>query len=213
MVDYNNFAKTFSKSREKMKWEEINYFLSVFNLDGKKILDIWCWNWRFLWEIIEKHSDFSYTWVDLSKVFIDICKEKYPNFSFYEANMLNLPDFQEKFDYIFFIASFHHLKTLEDRLDCLKKVYKKLEKWWKIIMTNWALNSNLNQKRYWKSKIVWSQNRFLSEDFNIKIGEDYRFYHSFSLEELEYLFKKSWFRIVENKLFENDRNFISIIEK
>jgi hypothetical protein len=27
-VDYNNFAKTFSKSRKNMKWEEIDYFLS-----------------------------------------------------------------------------------------------------------------------------------------------------------------------------------------
>jgi hypothetical protein len=26
-VDYDNFAKTFSKSRENMKWEEIEYFL------------------------------------------------------------------------------------------------------------------------------------------------------------------------------------------
>jgi hypothetical protein len=27
-VDYNDFAKTFSNSRKKMKWEEIDYFLS-----------------------------------------------------------------------------------------------------------------------------------------------------------------------------------------
>jgi hypothetical protein len=28
MVDYNNFAKEFAKSRKNMKWEEIDYFLT-----------------------------------------------------------------------------------------------------------------------------------------------------------------------------------------
>jgi len=28
MVDYNDFAKTFSQSRKNMKWEEITYFLT-----------------------------------------------------------------------------------------------------------------------------------------------------------------------------------------
>jgi len=41
MVDYNNFAKTFSKSRKNMKWLEMEYFLAQLVLSNDtKILDV-----------------------------------------------------------------------------------------------------------------------------------------------------------------------------
>jgi hypothetical protein len=78
-------------------------------------------------------------------------------------------------------------------------------------MTNWALNSELNYEKYQKSIIEWSKNDFWWLDYSIKIWEFTRYYHCFSLEELEYLSKKSWFEIVENRLFDNNRNFITIL--
>jgi hypothetical protein len=80
-------------------------------------------------------------------------------------------------------------------------------------MTNWALNSELNKKKYLKSVIKDSKNKFWSLDYDIKIWEFKRYYHCFSLKELDYLFKEIWFKIIENKLFDNNRNFISIIQK
>lgn len=213
MVDYNNFAKIFSKTRENMKWEEIDYFLSLFDFSWKKILDIWCWSWRLLSEILDRFDNFSYSWVDLSIEFIQICKYKYPDFSFYEANMMDIPDWLEDNDFIFFIASFHHLQNLDDRIKCLKKVYNNLKKWGRIFMTNWALNSDFHLKKYLDSKIEWTKNNFWGEDYNIKFWNDNRFYHCFSTEELEFIFKEAGFKIIENRLFENDKNFISIIEK
>jgi cyclopropane fatty-acyl-phospholipid synthase-like methyltransferase len=45
MVDYNNFAKTFSKSRKNMKWLEMEYFLEKLNFTNDiKILDVGCGN-------------------------------------------------------------------------------------------------------------------------------------------------------------------------
>jgi hypothetical protein len=40
MVDYNNFAKTFSSSRKNMKWEEIDYFLENYDISEKYIFDV-----------------------------------------------------------------------------------------------------------------------------------------------------------------------------
>jgi len=41
MVDYNNFAKTFSESRKNMKWPEMEYFLESIPEDQNiNILDI-----------------------------------------------------------------------------------------------------------------------------------------------------------------------------
>jgi hypothetical protein len=114
---------------------------------------------------------------------------------------------------MFFYASFHHLQNIDDRITVLSKTYDLLEKWWKVYMTNWALNSELNKKRYSEAEIENSENKYWSVDFNIKIAWNDRYYHCFSLSELEKLSKEIWFKIIENKLFENDRNFITILEK
>jgi hypothetical protein len=41
--------------------------------------------------------------------------------------MLNIDEIKEKYNNIFFIASFHHLNNLEDREEVLKKAYNLLE--------------------------------------------------------------------------------------
>ncbi|MDQ7022453.1 MAG: hypothetical protein Q9M97_02815 [Candidatus Gracilibacteria bacterium] len=112
-----------------------------------------------------------------------------------------------------FIASFHHLDNLEDREEVLKKAYNLLEKGGKIFMTNWALNSEANNEKYKSSIIKNSDNNFGSTDYNILFGTNNRYYHCFDLSELDYLAKKNNFKIVENKLFKNKKNFITILEK
>ncbi|MCD5385186.1 class I SAM-dependent methyltransferase [Candidatus Gracilibacteria bacterium] len=214
-VDYNNFAKTFSNSRKKMKWEEIDYFLSF--LEGEKnikILDIGCGNGRFLGVLKDKNINLNrYLGIDLSKGLLDEAKIIHINNEFLELNMLEIDKIDSKFDYIFFIASFHHLDNISDREQVLKNAHSLLNKNGKIFMTNWALNSDLNEKRYSKSIIENSKNTFGSLDYSIKIGKFTRYYHCFSLDELKYLFNKTGFKIIENRLFENRRNFISIIQK
>lgn len=65
-------------------------------------------------------------------------------------------------------------------------------------MTNWALESDINREKYASSKIprrdnsrMVSEKSFASSDFQIKIGAFHRYYHSFTLEELEYIAKKA----------------------
>lgn len=215
-VDYNNFAKTFSISRNKLKWEEIDYFLDKILKNNKKIdiLDVACWNWRLVWEILSKKIKlWDYLWIDLSIWLLNEAREKYRLFNFLELNMLDLDKINKKYDIIFYIASFHHLDNYENRLSVLKKAYDLLKKWWMIFMTNWALNSSLNYDKYKKSIINWSINKFWSIDYNIKIGRFTRYYHCFTLEELNNLFLNSNFKILENRLFENNKNFVSILTK
>ena len=223
-VDYNDFAKTFSNSRKNLKWEEIDYFLSNPHLTSPKgeeisILDIWCGNWRFLW-ILKKSplirgdlEGFNYLWVDLSKWLLTEAKKLHPENEFLELNMLDISKIKQKFNHIFFIASFHHLNTIKDRKKVLSKAYDLLEDWGKIYMTNWALNSELNKEKYSDSIMNSSENEFWSLDYIVKIGQHNRYYHCFDLSELEYLFIETWFEIIENREFENKRNFVSIIQK
>ena len=215
-LNYDDFAKTFSKSRNNLKWQEINYFLQNYssNINNKRILDIWCWNARLLEHFYQNDiKNFDYLWLDSSKEMIWEAKTKFRENNFLVCDMLELSKIKQKdFESIFFIASFHHLNTFNQRKEVLLQLKNIIKPWSYIFMTNWDLNSELNLKKYNKSIIKNSQNEFWSLDFNIKIWEFNRFYHSFCLKELEFLFKSTWYEIIENRLFENKKNIISIIK-
>ena len=210
-----------------MKWEEIEYFLNILDVtENTNILDIGCGNWRFLWALQNTFPEIipdNYTWIDLSVWLLEEAKTLHPSFlkSFSECDMLNIdsPDLKKKairgWENIFFIASFHHLDTLQYREEVLKKAFDILKEWGKIYMTNWALNSPLNYDKYKTSliEIPWWENKWWSLDYNITIWENDRYYHCFSIAELEYLASVSWFKIIENRLFENQRNIITILQK
>ncbi len=218
MVDYNNFAKSFSHSRKNMKWEEIYYFFDQINADSSllRILDIWCWSGRLLEQFSQKFdiSNIQYIWLDLSENMLDCARESFPEKEFLNLNMLELDKIQDKkFNYIFFIASFHHLQSVKEREEVLQKTYNLLENWGRIYMTNWALNSEVNDEKYGKSIIQDSKNKHWSTDYNIVFWENDRYYHCFDLKELEYLAKKFGFKIIENRLFDSQKNFITILEK
>jgi len=216
MVDYNNFANKFAKSRKNMKWEEIDYFLEKIDKNNDlKILDIWCGSWRLLEQFSQNFDidKIDYLWLDLSSEMLVAAKQNFPNKDFLNLNMLDLDKIQNKFNNIFFIASYHHLDNIEDREETLKKAYNLLEKWWRIFMTNWALNSEINNEKYNKALIKNSENKFKSTDYNIVFWENDRYYHCFDLSELEYLATKNNFKIIENRLFDSKRNFITILEK
>lgn len=216
MVDYNAYAKTFSESRKNMKWEEIEYFLSfLWTLEDKKILDVGCGNGRLLsWVVVPKEN---YIGIDKSTWLLDEAKILHPWYEFHEFDMQdiwknNLLQ-KERFDVIFLIASFHHLETLESRKTVLHHIYNLLKKGGCICMTNWALESPLNKKKYEKSFIDGSENQFWGKDFSIKIGDFARYYHSFTLQELEYLMKETWLNIIENRLFDTEKNSIMVAKK
>ncbi len=217
-VNYDNIAKWFSDSRKKMKWEEIDYFISSYlsDFDNKNILDIWCWSGRLLEQFSQKFdiNHIKYTWVDLSLWMINEAKKTYIDKEFLNLDMLDLDKIEnQKYDFIFLIASFHHLQTIDERIEVLNKIKLLLKPDWKIFFTNWYLNSSLNNEKYKNDVIKNSENKFLSLDYNIYFWEYPRFYHCFTLEELNYLFKKTWFEIIENRCFETNKNFISIIKK
>ncbi len=213
MVDYNPFAKTFSQSRKNMKWPELDTILQDIQENNfKKIVDIGCGNGRFVEQYMSKFGELpsNYTGVDASEILVQEAKKTFPNQEFIVSTMQDfvsklakkiVDNVEDKFDAIVFLASFHHLETEQERIQVLSDCKKFLKKNWKIYLTNWNL---LPQEKYKNSHTG-------NGDFQIKIWEFYRYYHWFSLEELEYIFHKSGFYIEKNEIFSWERNIFSIL--
>lgn len=207
-LNYDLFADTFSASRQDMKWPEIDYILG--NLDFSKrvrILDVGCGNGRLLTALEGK--DIEYIGLDNSEKMLEEAKRLHPKHTFFLIDMMKLSTFLLRdFDYIFFVASFHHLPDFKTREKTLEAARDLLKPQGKLLMTNWNLLSWTNKEKYSSSKRVWSENIYLSADFDIKIGEHVRYYHGFHLDELQEIVSL-YFHIEENAISETENNIIT----
>jgi len=72
---------------------------------------------------------------------IDEAQKLHPENTFKVLNMNHLEELlnDEKYDVIVFIASFHHLQTIEERMKVLQGTKKFLAPGGVIMMTNWNL--------------------------------------------------------------------------
>lgn len=209
---YNNFAQTFSASRQNMKWPEIEYSISQLDFSQKlRFLDIGCGNWRLLDSLEGKNIE--YIWVDASEQMVQEAKRLHPTNTFFVLDMTKIEKLILKdFDVVFFIASFHHLPDFKTREATLQWVKNLLKDTGKIFMINWNLLSGTNAQKYKSSKRQGSENVYLSADFDIKIWEHMRYYHWFHLDELEEIVSLNY-KIIENRIFDWENNIITIAQK
>ncbi len=210
---YNTISSEFNVTRQTL-WPELLEFKKYLK-DGQKILDLGCGNGRLI--SLLKEFQIEYVGTDISESLLNYAKKqdfgKITKYEFIEDDMLNL-DFKENdFDIIFIIASFHHLKLRKDRIKMLIKIEKWLKKDGIIIMTNW----NLFQKKYLKhifnlKKKSWNDFSipWKNKDRHIIVN---RFYHGFTLKELEKLLEKTEFNIIKNSYSDLRKNIITIASK
>jgi SAM-dependent methyltransferase len=199
-VQYDDFGDTFGKSRQNLHWIEIDEALSTlsahFHPTTWALADIGCGNGRLL-KHIQKHKksaffreNFSkYIWLDTSWVLLNQAQGDTELCNFFtltdwiQGDMRDMTQKIEKyglFDWIFFIASFHHLMTRSGRISVLHQAKKLLSKTGKILMINWNL-MDPSQTKYQSWKIADYPDG--SADFEVKIGAHKRFYHAFSHDE------------------------------
>lgn len=207
MSDYNDFAKTFSKSRKNLKWQELDTIIRDILVEKyASILDVGAGNGRFLEFFRRHHPDFcvEYLGVDSSSQMIQEARDLYVKHDFLVSPMqdVTFECIGKRYDAIVFLASFHHLRTEEERIQVLENFRHLLAQNGKIYMTNWNL---LEQERYTPAHLG-------NGDFSIKIGEYSRYYHGFSLEELENIFLLCGYTILEHRIFEGGRNIFSVLQ-
>lgn len=199
-TDYNVIAEDFSRTRGSI-WEEMEFLIDEYSNKGDKILDLGCGNGRF-YKAFSENID--YIGVDASEELITIAKEKFPEANFRVDNALDLSFEKDTFDTIYSFAVFHHFPSKELRQKFLKEAKRVLKPNGTLIITVWNLLDNkkgrkLLLKYTWKKIIGKTKLGVKDIYYPWKRGEKtvQRYYHVFTKRELEKLFKKENFKIMD----------------
>ncbi len=241
---YDNQAKKYFQTRQKA-WNDktlfrefIQEYIDFHNLKKIRILEFGIWWGRFTKDILsyikEKNPKLKleYIWIDISKNLIKLAKTDFPDWKFVvediQKYMSNTK--QEEFDMVVWIASFQHIFGEKERSSLMKKFYRSLKYDWILLMQNWSF-SEWFVKKYTKEIMIASWNfiktfgKFRWNDIFIYFNweEKARYYHIFTLWELNKLAKIAWFNIkklcfvgnrwnVDEKL-KNAKNSLMILQK
>ena len=221
---YNSEAKKYAETRKKF-WREEKAILDAITPlfeEWKKIrvLEFGCGSGRFATLLNQNFSgQFDYVWIDLSHELLTYASKDNPNLTFFQWDITKLvKNFeQESFDLIVWTSSFQHIPTTKERSFLMKNFYRLLDYDGMLLMTNWSLSkwfARKNRKIVLKAKILsWFKfNKLKSRDLLVpRTDSDWkiykRFYHFFSLRELEKLSIFSWLTIKTNKFINENCEF------
>lgn len=225
---YNKIAKLFHGTRQYL-WDDILVFKKYLH-DNIAVLDIGCGTGR-LYQLLQEFQPFDsaqgrgidYIGLDQSEGQIVMAKQDFPDNKYIVSEMTMLPLEDQKFDFVFCIATLHHLPDVESRKKALLEMKRVLKPGGHLFMTNWNMNSSTAQKTIAKGK--WVKDEFgghivpwFSPEGE-KVGE--RYYYGFDLEELKELLVGAGFELLENYYSkkgketnkENGANIVTIAKK
>ncbi|MFA4999035.1 MAG: class I SAM-dependent methyltransferase [Candidatus Paceibacterota bacterium] len=217
--DYNLIAEDFSRTRSFVS-PEFQKWLSKYLSSGEKALDLGCGNGKF-YEVFNGNG-VGYSGVDFSGELIKIAKNNHPSGNFLVASAFNLPFPDNFFDKVFCFAVFHHVPSVNLRLEFLKEIKRVLKPKGTLILAVWDLNPfKMIITARWKRLL-----NFLSSFGNSKLDfKDFfipwqnscqRYVHYFNSSELKRLVGKSNFKIKEVGIlgsFKKESNLCLVAEK
>lgn len=203
--DYNEIAEEFSATRKTM-WPELGD-LDKYVKEGDRVLDIGCGNGKLLGFLASKKKNFSYAGLDVSEKLLDYAKNiyseaEYRGMEFRVFDGINIPYPKNSFDIVFCLATLPHLPGREMRAKFLENIRKIAKPGAKLIITCWNL---------WQFKFIKYQAKMIVNCIIDKIlgkdqcdwGDFYipwkkrgvapinRFYHAFTVSELNSILVKS----------------------
>ncbi len=198
--DYNLISSHFSSTR-KRPWRDFEFLFEDLQ-QGAEVLDLGCGNGRFF-EVFKKKG-VNYKGVDKAEKLIEKAKNKLPKVDFLVGDGLDLPFSANSFDYVFSVAVFHHLPSMESRIKFLKEIKRVLKSGGEARVSVWNLLET-DKKVYFSDlgkKIIGKigfRDLFLpwKNDKGEVVTE--RYYHAFKKKELKELAEKAGF--VTKKVF------------
>ena len=172
---YEEIAPHFSNTRS-YKWSWVIDFLDSLKTDSI-VYDLGCGNGRNM-----DHGSLKFIGIDNCESFVSICKSK--NFSVINSNITKIPLNNNSADAIICIAVFHHLSSVENRVQSLLEMKRLIKPGGKILISTWSINQPQKTRRtfnnYGNNIVLWNS-----------YGKVYeRYYYIFKLDEIKELIKK-----------------------
>jgi 2-polyprenyl-3-methyl-5-hydroxy-6-metoxy-1,4-benzoquinol methylase len=198
--DYDKIAEEFSATRKTM-WPELGD-LDKYVKEGDTVLDIGCGNGKLFGYLSEKVKNFSYCGLDVSEKLIAIARSNFLKAEFKTFDGINISCLDQNFDVVFCLATLPHLPGEKMRLEFLKNIRMVVKPGGLIVVTCW----NLWQPKFLKYQLksianfitdkIFGKNEHDWGDFYIpwkKRGVEpiNRFYHAFTISELNSILKKA----------------------
>ena len=220
---YNSEAKKYAETRKKF-WHEEKAILDAItplfeNNDTVRVLEFGCGSGRFATLLNQNFpGKFDYVGIDLSDELLSYASKENPNLTFFQWDITKLiKNFeQESFDLIVWTSSFQHIPTNKERSFLMKNFYRLLNYDGMLLMTNRSL-SDWFVKKNWKIVMKarlksWLRLSNNSRDLMVpRTDKNWivyeRFYHFFSLNELENLSRFSGLSTKINTFIDWDGNF------
>lgn len=206
VADYDRIAVHFASTRQQ-PWPEFQE-LKKYLKPGYQVLDVGCGNGR-LAEIVQKNN--CYIGVDTAKKLLAIARQRYPQCQFINASMLQLPFPDNSFDLVCAIASLQHIPSAAYRQQALQEMARVCRPGGILFMTNW----NLAQAKYQRYRAPQVEG-YDDSDWLIPWKNDrgeilaQRYYHGFSLDEIDRLLKKTHWKIKLNQLTYKQYNSMTV---
>ena len=172
---YQEIAQHFSNTRS-YKWSWVINFLDSLKTDSI-VYDLGCGNGRNM-----DHGSLKFIGIDNCESFVSICKSK--NLSVINSNITKIPLNNNSADAIICIAVFHHLSSVENRVQSLLEMKRLIKPGGKILISTWSINQPQKTRRtfnnYGNNIVLWNS-----------YGKVYeRYYYIFKLDEIKELIKK-----------------------
>jgi len=207
---------------KNLRWYTQDSSTNISEWQTKKIriLEFGCGSGRFASLLNQNFADkFDYVWIDLSDELLSYASKDNPNLTFFQWDITQIiKNFeQESFDFIVWTSSFQHIPTDKERSFLMKNFYRLLDYDGILLITNRSL-SDWFVKKNWKIVMKARLKSWLKlrndkardlmvprTDSDWKVYE--RFYHFFSLKELEKLARFSWLTIQTNTYLNDNWEF------
>ena len=194
---YNKIAEHFDATRQNI-WKETNMLFKKLK-ENSLVLDLAAGTGRHA--LCAKKKGHNCICSDFSQKQILQARKKDPKMSCIISDILKNPVKKETFDAILYIAAIHHIKTEKERIESLIEAKRSLKHDGLILVSAWSLNA----PKFKKEKIN-------KKDVILAWDKKYpRYYHLFSLGELEKLVKKAGLNVIETK--KTNSNFWVLAKK
>jgi len=216
-ASYDAIAPSFAASRKGF-WPEFSLF-KQYSKSGDKIIDLGCGSGRLFDFLQQEGLKVDYWGLDISSELLNVAKTNHPDLAgkFILGSLPSLPFPDNSCDVIACFAAFHHLPNRNSRLQALQEMKRILKSGGIIVMTNWYLWIYKFLPNFLRAIFTFT---FFKDLLIVWKGEKdkliWRYYHAFTINELNKLFIQAGFK-PETTIFTNKkgskRNLLSIAKK